>query len=117
MFVFDMVFAFWFQVPVWLSFSPMGPQPLVSTTATLQGIPMIGIYASWHWSMAHAKSMLSSTSCTAVSRGEHTATQTALLQPFNQYGGAYIYGGLAESPNLYLSYMVERGLLFQVSST
>ena len=33
---------------------------------------------------------------TALSRGEPSATQSAVLQPFQLYGGAYNFGGLAE---------------------
>ena len=37
---------------------------------------------------------------TAVSRREPSATQSAILQPFQLYGGAYSFGGLVESqPN------------------
>ena len=34
---------------------------------------------------------------TALSSGEPSATQSAVLQPFQQYGGAKGFGGLAES--------------------
>ena len=34
---------------------------------------------------------------TALSRGEPSATQLAVLMPFQPYGGAYSFSGLAES--------------------
>ena len=36
---------------------------------------------------------------TALSRGEPSAPQLAFLQPFQQYGGAYSFGGFTESPH------------------
>ena len=54
-------------------------------------------------------------SSTALSRRELYATQSGVLQPFQQYGWAHSSGSLADSHTIPgLPYMVGRGLLFQV---
>ena len=50
-----MVFAFCFEIPMWLPCSPIGDQLL--GFATLQ--PLASICASWWWSVANARSILS----------------------------------------------------------
>ena len=52
---------------------------------------------------------------TALSRGEPSATQSAVLWPFQLYGRAYSFDGLAESHQIPpASLHGGEGLLFQV---
>ena len=94
MLVFVMVFAVCIQAPKWSPFSPIGAQPFgLCITTTLWRMPMAGIYASWCWFVAHSRDALSS----CFELGVSHATQTAVLQPFNQYGRAHSFGSSEES--------------------
>ena len=53
--------------------------------------------------MAYARSGLSGCSLTASIWGKLSATYLTVLQPFQQYGGAYSFRGLAESHLIPLS--------------
>ena len=56
------VSAVCFQVKVWCQVHQCGVTVGLSTAATLWSIPMIGICASWCWSVAHARSIPNSCS-------------------------------------------------------
>ena len=58
---------------------------------------MAGICVTWQWSSAHTRNAQSGCPSTVLNRGQPYATQSAVFQPFQLYGGAYSFGGLAES--------------------
>ena len=51
----NLVYAFCFQVPCWMLYSPVGLNHWVCTIATLWSLPMAGIYATWQCSLAHTR--------------------------------------------------------------
>ena len=62
MLVFVVEFAFYFQIPIWLPFLPMGLNLEFGTIATLQSIIKGGISVSRYWMMAYIRGPLSSCS-------------------------------------------------------
>ena len=104
-----MVYAFCFQVPCWMLYSPIGAQPL-----GFSPLQPFGVYpwqalvcpGDGHWSILGMHWLAAPS--TALGRGDLYAALSSGLQPFQQYGGANSFGGLC------LPYMVGRGLLFQV---
>ena len=93
------VYAFCFQVPCWMPYSPMGTQPL--EFAPLQPCRAYPWQAyvqpgDGHW-LTQGTHLVAAPS-TPLNRGEPSATESAVLQPFQLYDGAYSFGGLAESP-------------------
>ena len=93
-----LVSAFYFEVPDWMSYSPVGAQPL--GFALLQPFGVYPWHAhvqpgDGHWSMPgmHRVAVPSAT----LSRWEPSATQSPVPQPFHLYDGAYSLGGLVES--------------------
>ena len=111
-----LVSAFYFQVPSWMPYSPMGAQQLGFTPLQPFGVYPWQAYVQpgdGHWSTPcmHRVAAPSAT----LSRGEPSATQSAVIQPSCLYGGAYSLGDSAEShpippPSLHDG----EGLLFQV---
>ena len=92
-----LVSAFYFQVPSWMLYSPMGAQPL--GFAPLQPF---GVYP-WHAYVQPGDGHQSmpdmhrvDAPSTTLNRGEPSATQSAVPQPSHLYSGAYSLGGLAE---------------------
>ena len=93
-----LVSAFYFQVPGWMPYSPMGAQPL-----WFSPLQPFGVYSQQpyvqpgdgHWSMPgmHRVAAPSAT----LSRRKPSAIQSAVPQPSHLYGGAYSLGGLVES--------------------
>ena len=90
------VSAFYFQVPYWMSYSPLGVQPL--GFALLQPLEFT--------CGRHMCNLLIISPCQVCTEwllpslpwvGEPSAAQLAVLQPSHLYGGAYSFGGLAES--------------------
>ena len=107
--VFILVSAFYFQVPGWMSYYPMGTQSL--EFAPLQPF---GVYA-WqayvqpddgHWSMPGMHRMAAPSA--TFSRGEPSATQSAVPHPSHLYGGVYSLGGLIESHPIWLPSLHDR---------
>ena len=94
-----LVSAFYFQVPYWMPYSPLGPHPL--GFAPLQPL---GVYpwqacvqpGDGHWPTPGMHRV--DAPSTTWNRGEPYATGSAVPQPFHLYDGAYSFGGLAESP-------------------
>ena len=93
-----LVSAFYFQVPCWMPYSPLGAQPLVFAP-----LPPLGIYpwqayvqpGDGHWPTPSMHRVAAPS--TTLRRGEPSATQYAVPQSSHLYGGAYSFGGLAES--------------------
>ena len=95
-----MVYAFYFQVPMWMPFSPMEGWTIgICTISAPQSILMADICASWLRSEAPTKNALSGCSFHCFKWG---------------YGWAYSLGGLAVTQSLCLPSMVLRDLLFQI---
>ena len=69
----------------------------ICTIAALWSLPMADIYATWQCSSAHTRCAQSSCSFHCFELGGAPATQSAVLPPFQLYGGAYSFGGLAEN--------------------
>ena len=89
-----MVFGFCFQVVMFTyGASAIG----VCNTATHWSLPLAGICGSLRWSVAHARNALSGCSSLCLEQGEPHATHLTVSQPFQLYGGAYRFWGLAES--------------------
>ena len=99
MFVLVMVFAFCFQVPMWLPCLSVGAQPL------LFAMPQpYGVYP-WHayvppgdgpWRIPRVQQVTAPS--TAASIWELYATHSSFPQPFHQYGGAYSSGTWQSHP-------------------
>ena len=110
------VYTLCFQVPFRMPYSPVRVHPLRFTPLQPFGAYTCQEYVhphDGHWPMPwmHWVAVPS----TALDRREPYATQSAVLQLFQQYGGAYSFGSLVESHLIPLpSYMVGRGHLFQV---
>ena len=77
---------------------------------------LAGICASWCWFVAHSGGVLSSCSwLLSVGSPNPNVTETAVLQPFNQYCTIYSFRNLPERHLiLHFPWMVRRNLLFQV---
>ena len=94
-----LVSAFYFQVPCWMLFLPLGAQPL--------GFAPLQPFGAYPWQAyvqlgdGHGPPpgmhRVASPS-TTLSRREPSATQSAVSRPSHLYGEAYIFGGLAELP-------------------
>ena len=89
--------AFYFQVPSWMPYSPMGVQPLGF-------VPLKPFVYPWQAYVQPGDGHLSMPSMQRVaapsatlSRGEPSVTQSAVLQPPHLYGGACSLRTLAES--------------------
>ena len=96
-------------------FTNRGSTTGVCTTAAFRNIPIPGICAFWCLSVAHAKSALNGCSLQCFEWGEPPATQAAVLQLFNQYGGhTALVARQRVASSFYLTYMARRGFLFQV---
>ena len=98
--LFILVYAFCFWVPCYMPYSPMGAQSLGFAPLQPFGAYPWQTYVQpgdGHWSSPGMQIVAASP--TALSRGLPSATQSAVLQPFILYGGAYSFGGLVESPN------------------
>ena len=63
---------------------------------------MAGTCASLRWSLAHTRNALRGCSLFCFKWGETYATQSAVIQLFQQYGGEYSFGGSAESHKIHL---------------
>ena len=93
-----LVSAFYFQEPFWMPYSPLGAQPL--GFAPLQPLEVYPQQAyvqpgNGHWPTPSMHRV--AVPFTTLSRGEPSATQSAVPQPSHLYGGAYSFGSLAES--------------------
>ena len=93
-----LVSAFYIQVPCWMPCSPLGAHPL--GFAPLQPL---GVYQWQAYVQPGDVHQLTpsmhrvAAPSTMLSRGEPSATQSAVPQPSHLYGGAYSFGSLAES--------------------
>ena len=90
-----LVSAFYFQVPSWMLYSPMGPQPLGFAPLQPFGVYPWQAYvqpSDGHWSTP-GMHRLGAPSAT-LGRREPSATHSVVPQPF---GGAYSLGGSIES--------------------
>ena len=92
------VSAFYFEVPCWMPYSPLGAQLLGFAPLQPLGVYPWQAYVKpgdGHWATPGIHRVAAS--FTTLSRGEPYATQSAVPQPSHLYGGAYSFGGLAES--------------------
>ena len=109
-----LVSAFYFQVPCWLPYSPMGAKPL--GFALLQSLGVFPWQAHVQPGDGHQPTPgmhRVAAPSTTLSRG--SLMLCSQLFPSHPYGGAYSFGGLAGSHSIpLLPYMVGRDLLFQV---
>ena len=90
--------AVYFQVPSWMWYSPKGAQPLGFAPLQPFGVYPWQAYVhpgDGHWSTPGMQRV--AVPSATLSRGEPSATQSAVPQPSHLYGGAYSLGGLAES--------------------
>ena len=97
-----LVYAFCFHVPCWMLYSHMGPQPLGFATLQPFGAYPWQAYVlpgNGHWPTPGMHRVAAP--CTALSRGEPSAAQSAVIQSFQLYDGAYSFGGLAESHQIH----------------
>ena len=88
-FVSAVVYAFCFQVPCWMPYSSMGAQPLGFAPLQPFGANPWQSYVQpgdGHWPTPGMHQVAAPSS--GLSRGEPSATQLAVLQPFQLYGGA-----------------------------
>ena len=112
--VFILVSAFYFQVPCWMPYLPLGAQPLGFAPLQPLGVYLSQAYVQpgdGHWPTANMHRVAAPS--TTLSRGS-LLLLSLLFQPSHLYGGANSFGGLAEShPIPPPSHMVGRGLLFQ----
>ena len=71
----------------------------VCTIVTPWSLPTAGICAIWQWSLGHTRyaQWLLPPLLWVGGAFCYPATQSAILQPFPLYGGAYSFGGLVES--------------------
>ena len=93
-----LVSAFNFWIPCWMPYSPLWAQPLGFAPLQPHGVYPWQAYVQpgdGHWPTPSMHRVAAPS--TTLSRGEPSATQSAVPQPYHLYGGAYRFGGLAES--------------------
>ena len=107
-----LLFAFYFQVLIWLTFAPMGDHHWECCCKPLE-YTLPAVCAFWCCFMDQAwGGAMRGCSPNPSSRGVN-AFQTAVLLPFNQYCGLQLWlGRVTESP--YLPYLLGRDLLFHI---
>ena len=111
MLLFVLTFSFCFQIPVWhipqwgLNYWDLHHHNCLEYTHDRH----------MHWFMAYAREALKSFSPHCFEKGMHHATQTAVLQLFNQHDGIQVWECSRVTQSLHLPYMVERGLHFKVN--
>ena len=103
-----LVFAFYFQVPCWMPYPPLGAQLLGSAPFQPLGVYPWHAYVQpgdghqptpgMHRVAAPSTTLSGGALCCSVA-------QSAVPQPSHLYGGAYSFGGLAESHPIPLPYL------------
>ena len=110
-----LVYAFYFQVPSWIWYSPVGAQPLGFAPLQPFGVYPWQAYVQpgdGHRSMPGMHRLAAPS--TTLSRGEPSATQCCSLTISSIWWGIQHWGLSRVTQSLCLPYMMGRDLLFQV---